>query len=102
MKSQFGSVTVNSFDTVGPSVGLEVTQRAALAVGLASLGILAYISFAFRNTPNAFRYGVAAIIAMLHDVAVVIGMAALFLLFFTEFRKEIKTIIRPMLSRNKP
>jgi len=78
MKSQFGSVTVNSFDTVGPSVGLEVTQRAALAVGLASLGILAYISFAFRSTPNAFRYGVAAIIAMLHDVAVVIGMAALF------------------------
>jgi preprotein translocase subunit SecF len=75
-------VTLLSFDTVGPSVGTEVAQRASYAVGLAALGILAYISFAFRGVPNAFRYGTTAIIAMLHDVAVVIGSAAIFGHFF--------------------
>jgi preprotein translocase subunit SecF len=78
MSKQFNSkVTVNRFDTVGPSVGSEVAGRAAWAVAAASLGILLYISWAFRNIPNAFRYGVAAIIATLHDVAVMVGMAAI-------------------------
>jgi preprotein translocase subunit SecF len=54
-----------------------VAQRAAGAVGLAALGILLYITYAFRQVPHAFRYGVAAIIAMLHDVAVVIGVEAI-------------------------
>ncbi|MHC1785009.1 MAG: protein translocase subunit SecF [Anaerolineaceae bacterium] len=60
------------FDTVGPTVGQEVTNRAALAILLAAIGILAYITFAFRGVPHAYRYGITAIIAMLHDVAVVI------------------------------
>ncbi len=76
--SQFNqTVTVEEFTTVGPVIGQEVTKRAAEAVGLASLGIILYITYAFRKVPHAFRYGTAAIIAMLHDVAVVIGMAAL-------------------------
>jgi preprotein translocase subunit SecF len=79
MQQQFGGqVVVNRFDTVGPSVGKEVATRAAGAVGLAALGIMIYITFAFRGVPHAFRYGVAAIIAMLHDVAVVIGIEAIF------------------------
>jgi preprotein translocase subunit SecF len=78
MQQRFGGqVTVVRFDTVGPSVGQEVTTRAAGAVGLASLGILLYITFAFRGIPHAFRYGAAAILAMLHDVLVVVGMGAL-------------------------
>jgi preprotein translocase subunit SecF len=71
-------VTVQEFDTVGPSVGAEVATRAAEAVGLASIGILLYITFAFRGVQHAFRFGTAAIIAMLHDVAVVVGTAAIF------------------------
>lgn len=71
------SVTVLRFETVGPSVGAEVAERAAGAVGLATIGILAYITFAFRGVEHAFRYGVAAILAMLHDVAVVIGIEAI-------------------------
>jgi preprotein translocase subunit SecF len=78
MESRFGGpVTVLRFDSVGPSVGAEVAQRAAGAVGLATIGILAYITYAFRGIPHAFRYGLAAIVAMLHDVAVVIGIEAI-------------------------
>ena len=67
-------LTILRFDTVGPAIGKEVTTNAAIAVGLAALGILFYIWFAFRNIPNAYRYGIAAIIAMMHDVFVVIGV----------------------------
>ena len=78
MSTQFGSkVTVNSFDTVGPEVGSETTKNAALAVAAASIGILIYIWWAFRNIPNAYRYGVAAIIATIHDILVVLGTYAL-------------------------
>ncbi|HEX7974516.1 MAG TPA: protein translocase subunit SecF, partial [Anaerolineales bacterium] len=78
MQQRFGgTVTVQRFDTVGPSVGSEVATRAAGAVGLAALGILLYITYAFRGVQHAFRYGVAAIIAMLHDVAVVVGIEAI-------------------------
>jgi len=78
MESRFGGpVTVVSFELVGPSVGAEVANRAATAVGLATLGILGYITYAFRGVAHAPRYGVAAILAMLHDVAVVIGVEAI-------------------------
>ncbi|MCX6072092.1 MAG: protein translocase subunit SecF, partial [Chloroflexi bacterium] len=70
-------VVVQRFESVGPAVGAEVAQRAALAVGLAALGIMLYISYAFRRVEHAFRYGVAAIMAMLHDVLVVIGVEAI-------------------------
>lgn len=72
MGKQFNSsVTVNRFDTVGPTVGAQVTQRAFIAVCLAAIGILLYITFVFRKVNHAFRYGVAAIIAMIHDILVV-------------------------------
>jgi len=78
MEKRFNStITVQRFDNVGPAVGQEVATRAAGAVGLAAIGILVYITFAFRGIPHAFRYGVSAIIAMLHDVAVVIGVEAI-------------------------
>jgi preprotein translocase subunit SecF len=67
-------VTVLRFDSVGPTIGAEVTSRAAGAVGVAALAVVIYITFAFRGIPNAFRYGVCAIIAMLHDVAVVVSL----------------------------
>jgi len=78
MQQQFGgTITQLEFSSVGPVIGQEVTGRASEAVGLAALGILAYITFAFRGVPHAFRYGTAAIIAMLHDVFVVVGIEAL-------------------------
>lgn len=77
MSEQFGSqITVLRFDSVGPSIGREVAVRAALAIALASLGIMLYIWYAFRGVKNAYRYGIAAIIAMLHDIAVIFGVQA--------------------------
>lgn len=77
LSDKYGPATVQSAETVGPSVGQEVATRAAGAVGLAALGILAYITFAFRRVPHAVRYGVAAIVALIHDVLVVIGLTAI-------------------------
>lgn len=71
------SLELDRFESVGPTIGKEVAQRAAGAVGLASLGILLYITYAFRGVNHAFRYGVAAILAMLHDVVVVLGVEAI-------------------------
>jgi len=78
MEKRFDSkVTENSFETVGPSIGSEVTQAASIAVVVAALLILVYIWFAFRSIPHSYRFGTAAIIAMLHDVAVVVGVEAI-------------------------
>jgi preprotein translocase subunit SecF len=78
MEKRFNSpVVMQRFENVGPSVGQEVAVRAAGAVALAAVGILLYISFAFRGVPHSFRYGVSAIIAMLHDVLVVLGIEAI-------------------------
>jgi len=71
------TVTVRRFDSVGPTVGQEVAFRAAGAVGVAALGVIVYITFAFRRVPNRLRYGICAIIAMIHDVAVVFSVAAI-------------------------
>ena len=74
-------VTVLTFSSVSPSVGAEVTRAAGIAILLAALAILAYISYAFRGVEHAIRYGVAAILAMLHDVFVVIGTEAILAYF---------------------
>jgi preprotein translocase subunit SecF len=60
--------------SVGSSVSRDLTRRAIFAVFLASLGILAYIAYAFRNTQNPALYGSCAIIGMLHDVLLVLGV----------------------------
>jgi preprotein translocase subunit SecF len=79
MEERFNSpVTILRSDSVGPSVGQEVGKYAALAVAVAALAIMLYITIAFRGVTHAFRYGVAAIIAMLHDVLVVVGVEAIF------------------------
>ena len=72
------STTVLRSELVGPAIGQEVATRAAGAVGLAALGIIIYITYAFRGVSHPFRYGVSAIIAMFHDVLVVLGVEALF------------------------
>jgi preprotein translocase subunit SecF len=71
------TITVNRFDSVGPAVGQEVASRAAMAVAVAALFITIYITFAFRGVPNAFRYGISAVIAMCHDILVVVGIEAI-------------------------
>ncbi len=78
MEERFNSpVEILQFSNVGPSVGKEVAERAAGAVALSAIAILLYITYAFRGVPHAVRYGTAAIIAMLHDVSVTVGVEAI-------------------------
>ena len=74
-------VTVLAFSSVSASVGAEVAKAAGLAIVLAALAILAYIWYAFRGVEHAARYGTAAILAMLHDILVVIGVEAILAYF---------------------
>ncbi len=71
------AVTILNFTSVSPSVGAEVTQAAGIAILLAALFILLYIWFAFRGVEHSIRYGTAAVIAMFHDVFVVMGVEAM-------------------------
>ncbi|MFL5734351.1 MAG: protein translocase subunit SecF [Chloroflexia bacterium] len=71
--------------SIGPTVGRELFSRAIFAILAASAVILIYLTIVFRRVPNAFRYGVCAIIALLHDVLVVVGVFAILgQLFFVE------------------
>lgn len=74
LQGRFGGLTEHRFDTVGPTIGREVTRAAGAAVAAASLAILAYIVFAFRRVPNAARYGICALISMVHDILVALGL----------------------------
>ncbi|HEU4792864.1 MAG TPA: protein translocase subunit SecF [Nitrolancea sp.] len=74
LQAKFGDFKELRIESVGPTLGNEIRNRAMIAVLFASIGILAYIAYAFRNTKNPFLYGTAAIIAMLHDVAIVVGI----------------------------
>jgi len=69
-------------DTVGASIGEGVTKRAIEAVALAALAVVIYITFAFRGVPHAFRYGICAIIAMTHDVLIVLALTGYGAKFF--------------------
>jgi len=74
LTDQIGPFTELQISTVGSSVSDQVATRSILAIAVASLGILAYIAFAFRNTQRPLHYGAAAIIGMLHDVFLVLGV----------------------------
>ena len=69
-------VNVLSFDTVSAVIALETIRNAFIAIIAASIGIFLYIWWAFRNVPSPSRYGIAAIIALLHDTIIVIGLFA--------------------------
>jgi len=68
------------FESIGPTVSGAITRRAFYQLILVSLGILTYIAFAFRKIPrplSSWRFGLAAIVALVHDLLVVIGVFAL-------------------------
>jgi preprotein translocase SecF subunit len=66
-----------TFDTVEPAIGSEVARAAGLAILVASLIIVAFMWFSFRNVPNAFRYGVCTIAGMSHNLVIAFGFYAL-------------------------
>ncbi len=72
----------STLDVVSPAIGTEVTRAAFLAVLGAGVVVLTFIWFAFRRVPNPVRYGTSAIVAMLHDVIVTLGVMSLMGILF--------------------
>ena len=62
------------FESVSPIIAVETVRNAIFAVLAASVFILLYVWYAFRRVPKAYRYGISAIIALVHDVLVVLGV----------------------------
>ena len=78
MRAQYGAVTELEFSSVSPTIGAEVVQSAVQVIVIATIVIMLFLWFAFRQVPHSIRYGVAAILGLLHDVVVIVGSAALF------------------------
>jgi len=74
---RFGTATEREFYSVSPMVATETARNAIIAVGVAAVFILGYITWAFRRMPKPFHYGVCAIIALVHDVVLVLGIFAI-------------------------
>jgi len=72
--ARFGSLTEREFNSVSPMVAAETAHNAAIAVAVAAVGILLYITWAFRRMPRPFHYGTCGIIALAHDVVLVLGI----------------------------
>jgi preprotein translocase subunit SecF len=73
-------VKEQEFETIGPVIGQETAFNALKAVVIASILIILYITWSFRQVPkpaSSFRFGVCAVIALIHDVLVVLGVFAI-------------------------
>ena len=68
---------LQSFDLVSPIVARETIINALWAILAATIGIFLYVWWAFRNVPSPFRYGLAAIAALVHDTVIVVGIFAI-------------------------
>jgi preprotein translocase subunit SecF len=77
LEEQFGSFALFDFYSVSPIIAREMVLYAAIAVAVASLAIMLYIAWAFRRMPQPLRYGVCTIIALVHDILMVLGIFAL-------------------------
>ena len=80
LRDEVGEFEQESFETIGPTIGKETTQKAFYSLAIASVLIVLYIAFSFRKVPrpaSSWRFGITAIIAVLHDVLLVLGLFSL-------------------------
>jgi preprotein translocase subunit SecF len=85
LSEKYPDIKENRFETVGPVVGAELARKALLSVVVASLFIIMYIAWSFRKIPkpySSWKFGASAVIALLHDVAVILGLFSIFGHFF--------------------
>jgi len=75
--AKFGTVNEKGFERVDPVIAKETARIAAIAVAIAAVGILLYITWAFRRMPSPFRYGTCGILALVFNVLVVLGVFAI-------------------------
>jgi preprotein translocase subunit SecF len=77
LEDRFGASETRSLDTVGPIIGAELIRSSIIIIAVGELFILLYLWYRF-----GFRFGTAAIVALLHDVIVVVGAFAILGYFF--------------------
>ena len=68
------TATIIREETVGPVLGAELLQKTVIAALIAMVAILAYVAYAFKN----IKFGISAVIALIHDLLVVLGLFSLF------------------------
>lgn len=82
LEERFGELEILSSYDISPSISQKIASNAAIAVVVAAIGILLYVTWAFRKLIRSVRFGVCAIIALIHDVLVVVGLYAFLGTFF--------------------
>lgn len=79
MKDRLPAFTEPRFNTIGPVIGETLLNKAILACGLALVMIVFYLAFAFRRIPkevSPWRFGISAVVALVHDIIIVAGIFA--------------------------
>lgn len=76
LQTTFPGVRKESFESIGGTISAELTQNAFRSITLSSLFIVLYLTFRFAigGFKNGLKFGIAAVIAMLHDVGVLVGV----------------------------
>ena len=74
LRENVAPIEFTEFSSVSSIVAEETVRTAILAVFVAAIFILGYVTWAFRSVPHSFRYGVSAIVALIHDMLVIIGI----------------------------
>ena len=79
LKEKFGELEENRFESIGPTIGQELRRKATYAIIIVLICIILYIAWAFRKVSEpvaSWKYGVIAIIALIHDVTIPLGLFA--------------------------
>ncbi len=77
LEQQIGPFTERQFTTIGPTVGESLRERSLWALAAAAIAIILYVALAFRKIPrklSPLRFGIVAVLTLLHDVLITIGV----------------------------
>lgn len=80
LSEEFGNIEERRIENIGPVIGEELSKKAIISLLIASIAIVLYIAYSFRKIPrpaSSLRFGIAAVVALVHDILVVIGVFAI-------------------------
>ncbi len=80
LNKDLGNAKILSYESVGPSVSSDLTSKAFQAVIIASIAIIIYLAISFRNVPkptSSWRFGLCAVVAVIHDALFIVGAFAI-------------------------
>lgn len=80
LSSQISDIKELAYDSIGPTIGKDLTKKSIWAVIVASLAIILYVAFSFRKVPkplSSWKFGVLAVVALAHDLIITTGFVSL-------------------------